>query len=168
MQGKQLATIIANNEFNKDTIRSIAGELRKMHLVTSDMKNDLPKVEFADKIERKSLLHFDLTKQNIFVIENRIGFIDFDDAKYGDSICDIAILISLIFISKKNGFNEEGAKYFLDEYYLKNEKIRLKEEKLIKCYAIEWVNYIINNNEFESSLKESFEFKRKVWENLWK
>lgn len=168
MQGKQLAAIVANNKFDKSTIRSIANELRKMHLVTSNMRNDLPKVKFADKIERKSLLHFDLTKHNIFVNENRVGFIDFDDAKYGDSICDIAIVISLIFISKKNGFFVEGAKYFLDEYYLENEKIRLLEEKLIKNYAIEWVNYIINNNEFESSLKESFEFKRKIWENSWK
>ena len=120
-------------------------------------------MEFANKMERKSLLHFDLTKHNIFVDRNKVGFIDFDDAKYGDSVCDVAIAISLIFISKKNGFNAEGVKYFLDEYYLKNSDERELEEEVIKKYAVEWVDYILDNNEFDCSLRSSFEFKRKVW-----
>lgn len=166
LQGEQLATIIANNQFDKDIIKSIANELRKIHTITKNEINDLPKVEFANEIERKSLLHFDLTKHNIFVDGKKVGFIDFDDAKYGDSVCDVAIIISLIFISKKNGFNIEGAKCFLEEYYSKNEEERVIEESLIKKYAIEWVDYILNNNQFDSSLRESFEFKRKVWKNI--
>lgn len=155
--------IIANNQFDKDIIRSIAHELRWIHTITKNMINNLPKVEFANELERKSLLHFDLTKHNIFVDGKKVGFIDFDDAKYGDSVCDVAIAISFIFISKKNGFNIEGAKCFLDEYYSQNKKDRLIEERLIKKYAIEWIDYIIDNNEFDSSLKESFEFKKKIF-----
>mgnify|MGYP003308183202 CR=1 FL=1 len=53
-----------------------------------------------DKTLRKSILHFDLTKGNVFY-NNKIEFIDFDDAKYGNSIYDVTILIGFLFISKK-------------------------------------------------------------------
>ena len=32
----------------------------------------------------------------------KISFIDFDDAKYGPSVCDVAIAISNLFFSKKS------------------------------------------------------------------
>ena len=47
-----------------------------------------------------SILHFDVTKNNIFYNDGKIYFIDFDDAKYEPVICDVAIAITNLFISK--------------------------------------------------------------------
>lgn len=117
---------------------------------------------------RKSILHFDLTKDNIFYNQtsDKIGFIDFDDAKYGESIIDVAILISLLYFSKKRGANIEGAKTFINEYYkndFKNKKIELK---LIKQIAIKWIDLTLEQNSFEPSTNESFEIKKKLIENI--
>ena len=38
-----------------------------------------------------------------------------------------------------------------------NEKI-----KLIKKYALKWIDYILDENEFDTSTTESFEVKRKL------
>lgn len=151
------------NEFSNELIKEIAMQIRKLHDLTySANKFNLKEIPFCrDNTNRKSLLHFDLTKGNIFFNKeiNNIGFIDFDDAKYGPSICDVAITICLLFISKKRGINLEQINLFIDSYYSDN---LLKEEEIkhIKEYVINWVDYILNENEFDSSLKDSFRFKR--------
>ena len=112
-------------------------------------------------------MHFDLTKENIFINDKQVGFIDFDDAKYGDSLCDIAILISFLFVSKKWGIDNKNINLFLDNYYKEDEKdLRNVEKKYIKIYIEEWVNYILDGHEFDSSLKDSFEFKKNSASNI--
>ena len=165
LEGIQLEKIVKNNEFNETLIKKIAKQIRKIHDITQNIALNLPTIKFANNTNRKSMLHFDLTKHNIFINNNTVGFIDFDDAKYGDCVLDIAIAISLLFISKKNGFEINKTTIFLNEYYGEDKTIRQKEEPLLKKYAIEWINYILNNNEFDSSLKNSFENKRNMWEN---
>ena len=76
-------------------------KIRKLHNLTLNKKFNFKTIAFANNLKRKSVLHFDLTKDNIFINNNQIDFIDFDDAKYGDSVCDIAILLSFLFVSKK-------------------------------------------------------------------
>lgn len=91
------------DSFSNEIIKKIALEVRRLHNSTSYNKYNLKELPFCGEynIERKSLLHFDLTKGNVFYNKNKVEFIDFDDAKYGPSVCDIAILISLFFFSKK-------------------------------------------------------------------
>ena len=169
LEGKQVSTYLQenNNIFYKSIIKLIAKELRKFHDITLNTTLNLQQLEFANNLERKSILHFDLTKENIFINDNTVGFIDFDDAKYGDSICDIAILLSFLFISKKKGIDKENIKIFLDNYYKENEEeLRKKELHYIKLYIKEWVDYVLNGHEFDSSLKDSFLFKKISTENL--
>lgn len=82
-------------EFKKipsNIIKKIAVELRKMHdLKLKDEHLSLAPFHKNDDITRYSIVHFDLTKHNIFNNNGKIGFIDFDDAKYGPSFCDVAI-----------------------------------------------------------------------------
>ena len=147
-----------NNTYTSDIVVSIAKEVRKLHDLTQNNSFNLDTIEFANNLKRKSLLHFDLTKENIF-INNKIGFIDFDDSKYGDSICDIAILLSFLFISKKRGIDNDNIKLFLDNYYNEDEiELRKEESSYIKKYMYDWINYILDNHEFDSSLKDSFLF----------
>lgn len=80
-------------------IKQVAEYLRKLHKINS--KLTLEEVTFNLKPLKNSILHFDITKSNIFIKNNEIVFIDFDDAKYGPSIYDVGIAIANLFISRK-------------------------------------------------------------------
>ena len=144
-------------------IDNLGKELRRLHDETDKNIYALDEINFNNS-ERSSLLHFDLTKDNIFYNSERVGFIDFDDAKYGSSIYDVSILIALLFISKSRGIDIIGIKTFINSYYGKDESLRQSEIKLIKKCAIEWIDYTLNKQEFEPSTKESFEIKKKLLE----
>lgn len=156
------------DNLNKKLIKQIAAELRKLHELTNTNKYKLKTPSYLEKynINRESLLHFDLTKGNIFYNSDidKIGFIDFDDAKYGPGVCDVAIAIALLFFSKKRGADNESLNLFIDTYYDDNLSLRDEEVKYIKELSIKWIDYVLNGNEFDSSLKESFEVKKKLIE----
>ena len=163
LEGYKLSEIM--NNISSDIIKNLAKTLRNFHDKTKENIYELDSVPFTiDKsINRYSLLHFDLTKDNIFY-NNKIGFIDFDDAKYGPSIIDVAILISLVFISKSRGFDIDNFKLFINTYYENDKKLKKKELKLIKECAIKWIDYTLNKIDFNPSIKNSFEIKKKLLE----
>jgi len=172
MKGEQL---VWNKEKKIDDflIGPIAKFLRSFHLVTSEGNNyGLRELPFNNEnyIERCSALHFDLTKSNIFVnkdMDNEIGFIDLDDARYGPSVCDVAIAVAILFFSKTNGIDLSGAKKFIDEYYGNETDLKNSEIPLIKDFALKWIGYILDGNEFDTSTTESFEVRRQlIEENL--
>ena len=153
---------------NEEIYKQVAKEIRLLHDITSNNNTfNLKKVPFEidNSITRCSVLHFDLTKGNIFYNKNKIEFIDFDDAKYGASVVDVAIAIALLFITKKNGLDIEGMKIFINEYYKNDEKSKNNEIKYIRDIGIKWVNYIIENNDFDTSTNESFQIKKQLIEN---
>ena len=161
LEGLNFKKFISENKCSEKIISSIATEVRKIHNLTAGKTFDLDTVDFANNLSRKSVLHFDLTKENIFVNDNQVGFIDFDDAKYGDSVCDVAILLSFLFVSKKRGIDNKSINLFLDSYYKgDSDELRTIEQKYIKLYIKKWVEYILNGHEFDTSLKDSFEFKK--------
>lgn len=169
LEGKQLSKFIIenNNACPDEIVKLIAKEVRKLHDLTSNNSFNFKTIDFANNLNRKSLLHFDLTKENVFINNDKIGFIDFDDAKYGDSICDVAILLSFLFISKKRGVDNKKINIFLDNYYDKCEKeLKAEELRYIKTYIKCWVDYLIDGHEFESSLKSSFELKKKSADSI--
>lgn len=154
---------------DEELIKNIALEVRRLHDITSVNKYNLNNVPFSINYSsnRNSLLHFDLTKGNIFNNNYKIGFIDFDDAKYGLSICDVAILICLFFFSKKRGVDLEKMNLFIDTYYGNDIELKQEETIYIKDIAIKWINHVLAGNEFDTSLRESFEVKKKlIEENL--
>lgn len=163
LEGKQLAIM------EHDDIRNVAKLLRKIHLLTEgENKLELPSIPFSveSKIKRSSSLHFDLTKGNIFHGKN-VGLIDFDDAKYGPSVCDVAILVGNLFFTKTRGVNIEGMNVFIDEYYKDDSELKNTEVPFIKELSIKWIDYVLEGNEFDTSTIESFIIKRKlVEENL--
>ena len=161
LEGLNVSKYVSENNYSEEIISSIATEVRKLHDLTAGKTFDLKTIDFANNLSRKSVLHFDLTKENIFINNNKVGFIDFDDAKYGDSVCDIAILLSFLFVSKTRGIDSESIKIFLDNYYKDGEELRAIEQEYIKLYIEEWVDYILDGHEFDSSLKDSFELKKK-------
>ena len=168
LEGIQVSKYIKENDntYTNDIVISIAKEIRKLHDLTLNNSFNLETITFANNLKRKSLLHFDLTKENIF-ISDKIGFIDFDDSKYGDSICDISILLSFLFVSKKRGIDNKNIKLFLDNYYREDEvDLRNEESSYIKKYMYNWINYILDNHEFDSSLKDSFLFKMDSINNI--
>ena len=169
LEGIQIGKYIKENDntYNEEVVRQIAKSLRKLHDLTENNNFNLKIVDFANNLSRKSVLHFDLTKANIFINNNEIGFIDFDDSKYGDSICDISILLSFLFVSKKRGIDNKNIKLFLDNYYREDEvDLRNEESSYIKKYMYNWINYILDNHEFDSSLKDSFLFKMDSINNI--
>lgn len=163
LDGEQISWNSKTGKLDNDIIVSIAKELRKFHKGTEKNEFDLPKVPFKNNDKRQSALHFDLTRNNIFICNNnQIGFIDFDDAKYGDSVCDIAILIANLFFSKTRGVDIKGLQKFVDEYYYNEIALKDEEVPLIKEYALHWINYILDGNEFDTSTTESFEIRKKL------
>jgi len=162
LSGNQLSSL---EKINSDVIEKYAKELRRFHDTTSKNNYKLGSVSFCNyNNSRLSVLHFDLTKDNIFIDFDKIGFIDFDDAKYGPSVCDVALTIALLFLSKKRGIDKSAIKTFIDSYYSDDLILRKKEIKLIKKYAIDWINCVLNGHEFDPSTNESFEVKKKLLE----
>lgn len=155
-----------------DIIKELAQELRKFHTITSANDYELKEVPFniSTDLNRKSVLHFDLTRMNIFFDENntsKIGFIDFDDAKYGPSVCDLAIISANLFFSKKRGVNLDGLHAFIDSYYGDDLELKEKEIVFIKEIALSWLNHIMTETEFETSIKEGIITKiKQIEENI--
>lgn len=165
LNGEEIGKVFKN--INETISIKIAREMKKFHNITNDNnKYNLPMIPFKvdGAFNRYSVLHFDLTKSNIFYNkkwESQIGFIDFDDAKYGPTVVDVAILISLLYFSKSRGVNTEGLNAFLNEYY-DNEELKKHEMPYLKNCALKWINYIMDNTEFDSSTTESFEIRKNL------
>ncbi len=156
-------------KYGTEIISLISKKVRKIHDITSGINEfNIPELSFDTYKRRKTLLHFDLTKSNIFLDENNdIAIIDFDDAKYGSAVYDLAILISTFFFSKKRGVDMVGMNKFLDEYYGDDEMLKKEEIPLIKMCAIQWINYLLENSKVSESLIDSFNVKIKlINENL--
>lgn len=168
MEGEHLTWDKKQGNLGSDLIKSIATEVRRLHNLTENNNEfGLPNLPFGKKVERNSVLHFDLTKHNIFNkkdTKNNIGFIDFDDAKYGASVCDLAIVVSILFFSKTNGANFKEAKEFIDEYYGIDIELKEKEKTLIKEFGMLWIDYLLDGNEFDTSTTESFEVRKSLIE----
>ena len=143
----------------------IAEYLRKLHAI-KDNRFNLKYVSFDVASDRKSVLHFDITKNNIFVDDENICFIDFDDAKFGPSVCDVAIALTNLFISKANGIDIHGMKNFIDAYYQDDMILKEKEIPLIKDAAIKWLQSIIDNPNFDTSTRAGLENKLKCWNEI--
>ena len=167
LDGEEIGNLFKN--ISKDISIKIAKEIKNIHQITNgNNKYNLPTLSFEidGVFNRYSILHFDLTRCNIFYSENwqsQIGFIDFDDAKYGPTVVDVAIAISLLYFSKSRGVDTEGLKAFLNEYY-DNEETRKNEMPYLKNCALKWINYIMDNNQFDSSTTESFEIRKNLIE----
>ena len=101
-------------------------------------------------------------KENILNNNGNIEFIDFDDAKYGESVIDISILIALLFFSKKRGVDLKGIQLFIDSYYGYDIELKKLEIKFIKKCALNWIDYTLKNNDLGISVNESFETKKKL------
>lgn len=152
---------------NKSSLTSkIALELRRMHDYTSENKYKLNELDFLSKynLKRKSLLHFDLTKHNIFYNEEKdiVGFIDFDDSKYGFSVCDLTIVLVFLFFSTKKGVDIDNINLFIDTYYGEDLELKKEETKYIKEIALSFIDYILLNNEINEELIETFNQKKNL------
>ncbi|MBQ9313631.1 MAG: phosphotransferase [Clostridia bacterium] len=169
INGKPIDKTLNDGKVGNDTIISVAKLVRKMHDMTlSGNKFKLPELPFDTINKRKTLLHFDLTKSNIFLDEcSNISIIDFDDAMYGSAIYDIAILISTFFFSKSRGIDIDGMNIFLDAYYGNDLNLKNEEINYIKECSIQWIDYLISNNKLSQNLIDSFKIKRTlISENL--
>ena len=164
LEGSQLKDIIQTVD-NK-TILKLAKEIRRLHDLTENITFNLKHIDFnlETEFKRKSILHFDLTKDNIFINKDEIGFIDFDDAKFGPSVYDVAITISLLFLSKSRGAELDKIKTFIDSYYESETQNKEIELPYIKSIALKWIDYLLTKNSFDTSTKESFEVKKKLIE----
>lgn len=167
MNGKELDDVFKN--LNADISAKIAREVKKNHQTTAGENlfnlKEVP-FEIEEEFDRYSALHFDLTRCNIFCHDEwpeKIGFIDFDDAKYGPSVIDVAITISLLYFSKSRGVDYEGLNAFIDAYY-DDEEVKKKEAPYLKKYAIKWIDYVMDHHEFDSSTTESFEIRKNLIE----
>lgn len=164
LEGSQLKDIIQTVD-NK-TILKLAKEIRRLHDLTENVTFNLKHIDFnlETEFKRKSILHFDLTKDNIFINKDKVGFIDFDDAKFGPSVYDVAITISLLFLFKSRGAELDKIKTFIDSYYESDTQNKERELPYIKSIALKWIDYLLTKNSFDTSTKESFEVKKKLIE----
>lgn len=154
-------------EFTNEIIANIAKYLRKLHGLKDNIFN-LNNVPYKVDSNRKSALHFDVTKCNIFidVDTDEICFIDFDDAKYGPSVCDVAIASTNLFMSKANGVDMNGMKLFIELYYEDDKKLKITEFPLIKDAAIKWLELIMDNPNFDTSTRAGLNNKLNIWRAL--
>lgn len=161
LEGIQISKKFKNMPLS--TSKKIGKTLRKIHNITQNFNLKEIPFNIDNCTNRKSILHFDLTRSNIFYQKKgEIGFIDFDDAKYGPSICDVSIAISHLYFSKTRGVDLKGLNAFIDSYYGKDLELKKQEIIYIKTYAIAWIDYILKGNFFDTSTIESFEIKKEL------
>ena len=162
IQGRKLKEVELTNYIIKD----VACYLRRLHDIKNNRYN-LKEIPFEINSNRHSVLHFDVTKNNIFLdVNNNICFIDFDDAKFGPSVCDIAIALTNLFISKANGIDTEGMKLFIDSYYRDDKLLKEAELPIIKDAATKWLKSIMNNQNFDTSTKLGLDNKLNCWNEI--
>lgn len=65
----------------------------------------------------------------------------------------------------RNITGPEWTEEFASDVY-ENEELKNKELKFISKYITNWVDYIEDGHEFDSSLKDSFDFKKMNAENI--
>ena len=163
VDGEQIGWSKKYKKLDNKIIIEIADSLKKIHNIKYSFLDDLDDVEYLkNDLSEKTLLHFDLTRNNILIDRGKIGIIDFDDAKKGSKICDVSILIANLFFSKTYGADTYGMNAFINEYFKDENTNFYSNKKKIKEYALKWIDYILDGNEFDSSTKESFEVKRKL------
>ena len=163
IEGKKLKEC----EFEKSKIKHIAKYLKELHKLKVPEDCDLDTVKITNYDDKKSILHFDITKSNIFINNDEVFFIDFDDAKYGSAIFDIAIAVTNLFISRAHGADINGINYFINEYY-DNDVEKIKQEiPKIKEAAIIWLNETLMKQHLSTSIKEGLTNKinwiNKIW-----
>ena len=144
LEGMQLKNII--QKVDNKTILKLAKEIRRLHDLTENVTFNLKHIDFnlETEFKRKSILHFDLTKDNIFINKDKVGFIDFDDAKFGPSVYDVAITISLLFLSKSRGAELDKIKTFIDSYYESDTQNKDRELQLRHFVYFFFWYYIIS------------------------
>ncbi len=164
MKGTPIDEKITNGKIDSEIIKKIGKTIHQMHdLASQGNKFQLPELPFDTINQRRAMLHFDLTKSNIFANENdEISIIDFDDAMYGSAIYDISILIAFFFFSETRGVDLEGMHTFLDSYYEEDEVLKNEEIKHIKVCVTQWVDYLTSNKELPDDLIECFKTKCKM------
>lgn len=163
IEGTQIKNTLKDGKVEEKLIADIARTIRKMHNTFTGINEfNLPELEFDTYQKRKTVIHFDLTKDNIFLNNNGIYIIDFDDAKYGSAIYDIAILIATFFFSKSRGIDIDGMQKFINEYYGKDIDLKNEEFSVIKQSAIQWIDYMLKNSKLKPFLIDSFETKKKI------
>ena len=122
-------------------------------------------IKYAEELTRKSALHYDLTRSNVFLDARRrnlVGIIDFDDAKYGSSIWDVAIAIGNLFISKTFGIDYVGIANFLGQYYANTANVAIIERPMIYHCIELWINAILSETEIDIPHKASFIARKKL------
>ena len=73
-----------------------------------------------------------------------------------------SIAICFLFLSRKNGVDIKGMNQFINEYYGQDKNLKEKEIKYFKSFALSWIDNMLNNNDFTSSLTSSFLSKREM------
>ena len=154
-------------ELDNNKIKQIAKYLKKLHNVKIPVDYELETVNISNNDNQSSILHFDITKNNIFVNNEEIYFIDFDDAKYGPAIFDVAIAVTNLFISKVRGADIHGINLFIEEYY-NNDAEKIKQEiPRIKEAALIWLNETLVKQHLSTSIKDGLNNKvnwiNKIW-----
>ncbi len=82
---------------------------------------------------RKTIIHGDLTRENILVSDARdsvSAIIDFGDAQYDYITCDIAVLLTQLYVTKTWGIDVSGIKTFMLAY-VKNNSLNADERRTI-------------------------------------
>jgi len=117
------------------------------------------KIEF-----QKSIIHEDLSPENIIISNSKIKFIDFGESHKAEIVSDVATAIKEIIINKK-GLNEELIRNYLSSY---QKIIHLKEDEiqtipfLIRRRTIFIIAYFINRQKKDKN-KQS---KKKIDEEI--
>lgn len=121
---------------------------------------------------RKSIIHSDISRENIIVNGKKVqAIIDFDDLQLNYLIWDYSILLTQIFITKTYGIDWDALKAFHTEF-IKNFKWNKNELAVIvplminrnKVIHKEFTDKSVQNKKIQSILK-SVEYKIKLIKN---
>lgn len=173
---QRLKTIRKNPEMHKELSKYV--EKAKKYCESNE-----------DFFKRKSdikLLHGDMHCGNIFLKDNKVVFIDWENNEYNDPVFDIVAFFyeseNLQYFNENNSISNEHKRIFLKEYSKINKDKNLKQ-KLEIIYPLRWlsdtlwlacriVDYENIPKDLQEKLKEEYlrlyDFNMRKLQQLWK
>ena len=164
---------------------------KEMHNKLSKFINKAEK--YCDRFDERfklyseiKLLHGDMHCGNIFLKNNKIIFIDWENSEYNDPVFDIVAFFyeseNLQYFNEKNSISKEHKRIFLDEYLRINPDKHLKK-KLDIIYPLKWLSdtlwlacRIVDYENIPKDLREKlkveylqlYKFNMQKLQQLWK
>lgn len=170
VEGRGIGWNDEGKKLKDELVKSIAQMVACMHLAVLSVENKeklkpfmidssfLPSGVRIDGLDlpqlRKTLVHGDLTRENIIVSPSHdsvVAIIDFGDASYNYVAYDLAVVLTQVFVTKTWGIDMQGIQSFMANYTKLNPLFPVEQRALLPLMLYKNTNLIDEIDRWEGT-----------------